>query len=79
MYGLSCSQVGFQSGTVSSGNTNINFQFDATIANIPGIDGKKKIFKVPIIAMFLQDGEIIIQVMPNTDQPVVKVSTRSVV
>ena len=79
MYGLSCSQVGFQSGTVSSGNTNINFQFDATIANIPGIDGQKKSFKVPIIAMFLQDGEIIIQVMPNTDQPVVKVSTRSVV
>lgn len=79
MYGLSCSQVGFQSGTVSSGNTNINFQFDATIAEIPGIEGQKKNFKVPIVAMFLQDGEIIIQVMPNTDHPVVKVSTRSVV
>ena len=79
MYGLSCSQVGFQSGTVSSGNTNINFQFDANIADIPGIEGKKKEFRDPVIAMFLIDAEIIIQVLPNTDHPVVKVSSRSVV
>ena len=79
MWGLSCSQVGFQSGTMSSPMTNINFQFDANIDDVVGITGKKKEFKVPIVAMFLLDAEILIQVVPNNDHPVVRVSTKSVV
>ena len=34
---------------------------------------------VPMVAMFLVDAEIIIQVVPNSDQPIVKVSSKSVV
>ena len=79
MWGLSCSQVGFQSGTMSSPMTNINFQFDANIDDVVGITGEKKEFKVPIVAMFLLDAEILIQVVPNNDNPVVRVSTKSVV
>ena len=79
MWGLSCSQVGFQSGTMSSPMTNINFQFDANIDDVVGITGEKKEFKVPIVAMFLLDAEILIQVVPNNDHPVVRVSTKSVV
>ena len=79
MWGLSCSQVGFQSGTMSSPMSNINFQFDANIDDVVGISGEKKEFKVPLVAMFLLDAEIIIQVVPNSDHPVVRVSTKSVV
>ena len=79
MWGLSCSQVGFQSGTMSSPMSNINFQFDANIDDVVGITGEKKEFKVPIVAMFLIDAEILIQVVPNSDHPVVRVSTKSVV
>ena len=82
MWGLSCSQVGFQSGTMSSPMSNINFQFDANIDDVVGITGEKKQFKVPIVpivAMFLIDAEILIQVVPNSDHPVVRVSTKSVV
>ena len=78
-FGLSLSQVGFQSGTLSSPNNNINFQFNANIDNIVGMEGQKKQFTVPIVAMFMLDGEIIIQVVPNSDQPIVRVSTKSVV
>ena len=78
LYGLSCSQVGFQSGTMSSPMSNINFQFDANIDNIVGLD-KKRQFNTPMVAMFLQDAEIIIQVVPNSDHPVVRVSSKSVV
>ena len=45
MWGLSCSQVGFQSGTMSSPMSNINFQFDANIDNVVGLDAAKE-FKV---------------------------------
>ena len=34
---------------------------------------------VLMVAMFLVDAEIIIQVVPNSDQPIVKVSSKSVV
>ena len=78
MWGLSCSQVGFQSGTMSSPMSNINFQFDANIDNVVGLDAAKE-FKVPLVAMFLLDAEIMIQVVPNSDHPVVRVSTKSVV
>ena len=63
IYGLSCSQVGFQSGTMSSPTSNINFQFDATIDTIQGIANQRKKFAAPMVAMFLQDAEIIIQVL----------------
>ena len=79
MWGLSCSQVGFQSGTMSSPMSNINFQFDANIDDVLGIPGEKREFKVPLVAMFLLDAEIMIQVVPNSDHPVVRVSTKSVV
>ena len=79
MWGLSCSQVGFQSGTMSSPMSNINFQFNAVIDDVVGIEGKKKEFKHPLVAMFLLDAEILIQVVPNSDHPVVRVSTKSVV
>ena len=78
LYGLSCSQVGFQSGTMSSPTSNINFQFDANIDTIVELN-KKKTFNVPMVAMFLQDAEIIIQVVPNSDHPVVRISSKSVV
>ena len=64
---------------MSSPMTNINFQFDANIDDVVGITGEKKEFKVPIVAMFLLDAEILIQVVPNSDHPVVRVSTKSVV
>ena len=50
MWGLSCSQVGFQSGTMSSPMSNINFQFDANIDNVVGLDAAKE-FKVPLVAL----------------------------
>ena len=78
IYGLSCSQVGFQSGTMSSPMSNINFQFDASIDNITELD-KRRTFEAPMVAMFLQDAEIIIQVVPNSDHPVVRISSKSVV
>ena len=79
IYGLSCSQVGFQSGTMSSPTSNINFQFDATIDTIQGIADQRKKFAAPMVAVFLQDAEIIIQVVPNSDHPVVRISSKSVV
>ena len=79
MIGFPLSQVGFQSGTVSSPSSNINFQFDANIMDIPGQAGHKIEFLVPVIAMFLVDCEIMIQVIPNSDQPVVKLSSKSIV
>ena len=64
---------------MSSPMSNINFQFDANIDDVVGISGEKKEFKVPLVAMFLLDAEIMIQVVPNSDHPVVRVSTKSVV
>ena len=78
--GIPCSQVGFQSGTISSPNTNINFQFDANKVPIPLNGGEVKTFDTGgVIAMFLADAELMIQVSPNSDIPVVKLSSRSIV
>ena len=63
---------------MSSPTSNINFQFDANIDTIVELN-KKKTFNVPMVAMFLQDAEIIIQVVPNSDHPVVRISSKSVV
>lgn len=79
MYGLSCLRVGFQSGNVSSSTSNINFKFGANIVDIPSIDGHNKMFRDPVIVMFLIDAEIIIQVLPNAGHPVVEVNSRSLV
>ena len=78
MIGFPLSQVGFQSGTVSSPTSNINFTFDANKVSPPGMDAKV-VQQVPIIAMFLIDCELMIQVVPNSDQPVVKLSSKSIV
>jgi hypothetical protein len=78
--GISLSQVGFQSGTVSSPNTNIPFIFDATVERKdflpPRYDEK---FDTSIIAMFLLDCALMIQVVPNSDIPVVKLTSKSIV
>jgi hypothetical protein len=79
--GLSLSQVGFQSGTVSSPNTNIPFIFDATLdfvrgqaraGAIPSID-------TSIICLFLLDCALMIQVVPGSDVHVVKFTNKSIV
>ena len=76
--GFPCSQVGFQSGTVSSPNSNINFQFDATVNRAPDCTAAID-YKTSIICMFLTDCELMIQVVPNSDLPVVRLSSKSIV
>ena len=85
--GFSLSQVGFQSGTVTSPNANVPFMFDA-ILDRP-IDNPTAVpptghhdtpkFDSSVIVMFLLDCAIIIQVVPDSDIPVVKLSSKSIV
>ena len=77
--GIPLSQVGFQSGTVSSPNANINFQFDGKVENVPWGDKGKDFKSGGVIAMFLTDCELMIQVAPGSDIPVVKLSAKSIV
>jgi hypothetical protein len=79
--GVSLSQVGFQSGTVSSPNTNIPFIFDAALDNPPlkSARGDEIRIDTSIICMFLLDCAIMIQVVPNSDIPVVKLTNKSIV
>jgi hypothetical protein len=78
--GISLSQVGFQAGTVSSPNTNIPFIFDATLANDPILGSRVgNALETSIICMFLIDAAIMIQVVPNSDIPVVKLTNKSIV
>ena len=88
MIGIPLSQVGFQSGTVSSPNTNINFQFSATrekkmdMTNFDGsvaVITEKKEWSAPVNVLMLMDSEIMIQVVPNSDNPVVRLSSKSIV
>jgi hypothetical protein len=83
--GISLSQVGFQAGTVSSPNTNIPFIFDAAlgfppnnVAPSPARDPEYAI-QTSIICMFLIDAALMIQVVPNSDIPVVKLTNKSIV
>ena len=76
--GFPCSQVGFQSGTISSPNSNINFQFDATVNAAPDCTAVVD-YKTSVICMFLADCELMIQVVPNSDLPVVRLSSKSIV
>ena len=87
LIGFPLSQVGFQSGTLSSPISNINFRLDANTDEMPtpingrgvaGVNAKRPI-TAQIIAMFLVDAEIICQPIQNSDIPVVKLSTKSVV
>jgi hypothetical protein len=88
--GISLSQVGFQSGTVSSPNTNIPFIFDAVLDKVDGhartgagttttwaVDIEK--IDTSIIALFLLDCALMIQVVAGSDVPVVKLTNKSIV
>jgi hypothetical protein len=81
--GISLSQVGFQSGCVTSPNTNIPFIFEGTLSRTTNTDrdptknGRK--IDTSLIAMFLLDCAIIVQVSPNSNIPVVKLTSKSVV
>jgi hypothetical protein len=82
--GISLSQVGFQSGTVSSPNTNIPFIFDAQVLPasnpyVPGSFPPPRTFDTSIIALFLMDCALMIQVVPNSDIPIVKLTSKSIV
>jgi hypothetical protein len=81
--GISLSQVGFQSGCVTSPNTNIPFIFEATLDRLAGTDRDPTRSGYPIetslIALFLLDAAIIVQVSPNSNIPVVKLTSKSVV
>jgi hypothetical protein len=81
--GISLSQVGFQAGTVSSPNTNIPFIFDAQLADHPDGTGRDQHpelkLETSIICMFLIDAALMIQVVPNSDIPVVKLTNKSIV
>ena len=84
MIGIPLSQVGFQSGTVSSPMTNINIQFDANAVPPPKVDTQYDLKVIErksggIIGMFLTDCSLIIQVVPGSNQPVIKLTSRSIV
>jgi hypothetical protein len=77
--GISLSQVGFQSGTVSSPNTNIPFIFDAQVLPAANPFPPARNFDTSIIALFLLDCALMIQVVPNSDIPIVKLTSKSIV
>jgi hypothetical protein len=79
--GVSLSQVGFQAGTVSSPNTNIPFIFDAALAENPvtGLRDANLKIDTSIVCIFLIDAALMIQVVPNSDIPVVKLTNKSIV
>jgi hypothetical protein len=80
LIGLSLSQVGFQSGTVSSPNTNVPFIFDAVLdRSNPLKDDTVEKIDTSIVIMFLLDAAIMIQVVPESDVPIVKLTTKSIV
>jgi hypothetical protein len=86
-FGLSLSQVGFQAGCVSSPTSNIPFMIDGTLdsgtdhpnptINLPDAGGHS--YNSSCIVMFLLDAAIVIQVQENSDIPIIKLTTKSVV
>jgi hypothetical protein len=76
--GFSLSQVGFQSGTVSSPNTNVPFIFDAVVDRSGDHQNTPKI-TTSIIVMFLIDCALMIQVVQDSDVPIVKLTSKSIV
>jgi hypothetical protein len=84
--GISLSQVGFQSGTVSSPNTNVPFIFDAVLDRPNGgatwypKDGHPEPeLNTSVTVLFLIDAALMIQVIPDSDIPVVKLTSKSIV
>jgi hypothetical protein len=79
--GFSLSQIGFQSGTVTSPNSNVPFMFDAILDRPGGAGGIHETpnFDSSVVVMFLLDCSIMIQVVPDSDIPVVKLSSKSIV
>jgi hypothetical protein len=78
--GISLSQVGFQSGTVSSPNTNVPFIFDAVVDRTTGSPHEKvPQITTSIIVMFLIDCALMIQVVQDSDIPIVKLTSKSIV
>jgi hypothetical protein len=79
--GISLSQMGFQSGTVSSPNTNVPFIFDAVLdrPNVIHFPRNPEKIETSIVIMFLMDAALMIQVVPDSDIPVVKLTTKSIV
>jgi hypothetical protein len=84
--GISLSQVGFQSGTVSSPNTNVPFIFDAVLDRPHGgatwypKDGHPEPeLNTSVTVLFLIDAALMIQVIPDSDIPVVKLTSKSIV
>jgi hypothetical protein len=77
--GVSLSQMGFQSGCVSSPNTNIPFIFTSTLHRGGTDPAAAGAIDAQIEAMFLLDAAFIIQVAPNSNVPIVKLTTKSVV
>jgi hypothetical protein len=76
--GFSLSQVGFQSGTMSSPNTNVPFIFDAVLDRTGGHTALDDI-KTSVIVMFLIDAALMIQVVQDSDVPIVKLTSKSIV
>ena len=72
--GISLSREGYQNG-VSSPNTNVNFIFYGTRDPTYGTG---KSYTVGITMMMLVDCALIIQALPNSDIPVVKLTSKSV-
>jgi hypothetical protein len=77
--GISLSQVGFQSGTVSSPNNNVPFIFDATLDRTDGHPADDLKIETSIIVMFLIDCALMIQVVQDSDVPIVKLTSKSIV
>jgi hypothetical protein len=77
--GISLSQVGFQSGTVSSPNNNVPFIFDATLDRGDDHPADKLKIDTSIIVMFLIDCALMIQVVQDSDVPIVKLTSKSIV
>jgi hypothetical protein len=77
--GFSLSQIGFQSGTVTSPNSNVPFMFDAVLDRPASNTHQTQAFDSSLVVMFLLDCSIMIQVVPDSDIPVVKLSSKSIV
>jgi hypothetical protein len=75
--GISLSQIGFQSGTVTSPNAHVPFIFDAVLDRGAGHEAGP--IDSSIVCMFLLDCALMIQVVPDSDIPVVKLSSKSIV
>jgi hypothetical protein len=77
--GFSLSQIGFQSGTVTSPNANVAFMFDDILDRPIGGLHETPSFDSNVVVMFLFDASIMISVVPDSDIPVVRLSSKNIV